>query len=798
MAKSKKVNRSNPPLAQRPRSVEQMESEARSAGLSVAAPSALPDDSERALRERLQALIDAYQRGKEQVETQERQLREREARLQDARAELEAARSRASAESARLETDRAEIARQSDELEQVRRQLAEREVSIRAREMDADAGFVLRREQMLAKLQEAHQELLDRNQKLHEQAIEREQRHVEYLSELQMESERKLETRRRAFEAELEQRRREAQEGLRARESDLARKGNDLESRESSLRRRELAAQWTREDAEELKAHVEEHIERRTAQRVVEKERELEAAHCDREALRSRMAELETLLREREDAVRALGDQSPEEVRRQIDRFQARIEDLQNQLANRPTLAEAEELRTLREQQATWEQERINLLTEKGRSESLLARRQIEIDAQQLLRDRNVALENNQRLLKAALDELSAQINQRLDQRRDQPAFPEMVRMDGDPTLGQRPPALYPESEGLDLATFAADLRHRIGRDVNGERPPLYYRDQEIRAFLGGMAMSRLHLLQGISGIGKSSLPRAFADAVGGFCETVSVQAGWRDRNDLFGYFNAFEQKYYESSFTQALYRVQTPSWRDRIALILLDEMNLSHPEQYGADVLDVLERKESSMRRFELVQSTPPGQPPALLAEGRYLRLPDNVWFVGTANHDETTRDFAPKTYDRSFVLELPPQPLPFQFEKIERRAPLGCKALVEAFDRACKEHGAKASDALQWMRDYLREPMLERFQIGWGGRLESQTRRFVPVVMAAGGSLGEALDQLVTTRLLRKLRGRHHNVEEDLQHLQDVLEQTWPCKQHRPEMARQLLVDEIRHVRG
>ncbi len=712
---------------------------------------------------------------------------------------LEEARSRASAESARLETDRAEVVRQRDELEQVRRQLAEREASIQAREADADAGFVLRREQMLAKLQEAHQELLDRNQKLHEQAIEREQGHVEYLTEQQIEHERKLAMRRQAFEAELEQRRREAQEGLRGRESDLARKWDDLESREHALRRREREAQWTRQGAEELKDDVEEHIERRTAQRVAEKERELEAAHRDREALRSRLAAVETLLREREDAVRALGDQSPEEVRRQLDRLQARIEDLQNQLTNRPTLADAEELRTLREQQATWEQERVTLLTDKGRSESLLARQRIEVDAQEILRERNRALEANQRLLKAALDDLSAEIDERLDQRRDQTAFPEMVRMDEDTSLGQGLPVLYPESEVLDLAKFAADLRHRIGRDVKGERPDLYYRDQEIRAFLGGMAMSRLHLLQGISGIGKSSLPRAFADVVGGFCETVSVQAGWRDRNDLFGYFNAFEQRYYESPFTQALYRAQTPSWRDRIALILLDEMNLSHPEQYGADVLDVLERRESSMRRFDLLPFTPRGQRPALLSDGRYLRLPDNVWFVGTANHDETTKDFADKTYDRSFVLELPRQPLRFDLQRTERRAPLGCKALMEAFDKAARERGKTAADAQRWMDENLREPMHARFQIGWGGRLESQTRRFVPVVVAAGGSLGEALDQLVTTRVLRKLRGRHDNLEEDLRHLRDeVLEKTWPCKQHGPEMARQLLTEEIRHARG
>ena len=100
--------------------------------------------------------------------------------------------------------------------------------------------------------------------------------------------------------------------------------------------------------------------------------------------------------------------------------------------------------------------------------------------------------------------------------------------------------------------------------------------------------------------------------------------------------------------------------------------------------------------------------------------------------------------------------------------------------------------------MQAHLRGPMDERFRAGWGGRLESQVRRFVPVVVAAGGGLGEALDQLIATRVLRKIKWRHDNIEDDLQYLVDVLEKTWPDKSHEPVAARHLIEDELRHLRG
>ena len=78
---------------------------------------------------------------------------------------------------------------------------------------------------------------------------------------------------------------------------------------------------------------------------------------------------------------------------------------------------------------------------------------------------------------------------------------------------------------------------------------PLYYDENVIRSFVAGLAMSRLNILQGISGTGKTSLPEAFADAIGGHFQTIEVQSGWKDRQDLIGYYNTFEKKFYESDF---------------------------------------------------------------------------------------------------------------------------------------------------------------------------------------------------------------------------------------------------------
>ena len=152
-------------------------------------------------------------------------------------------------------------------------------------------------------------------------------------------------------------------------------------------------------------------------------------------------------------------------------------------------------------------------------------------------------------------------------------------------------------------------------------------------------------------------------------------------------------------------------------------------------------------------------GGPPALLDKGSKLRIPSNVWFVGTANHDETTMDFAPKTYDRSHVMEFPERPEQFEMREAWLRRPISFSALQGAFEEAIRKHDASAKEAIDFLDSQIRDPLVRDFEVGWGPRLERQMHRYVPVVVAAGGAVGEATDHMLAMRLLRKLKNRHDN---------------------------------------
>ena len=216
--------------------------------------------------------------------------------------------------------------------------------------------------------------------------------------------------------------------------------------------------------------------------------------------------------------------------------------------------------------------------------------------------------------------------------------------------------------------------------------------------------MSKLHLLQGISGTGKTSLPLAFARATGAGHTIVEVQAGWRDKTDLLGHFNSFEHRFQEMNFLQGLYQAQCPAYRDRLYLIVLDEMNLSRPEQYFAEFLSALELDEK--KQFITLLPTAAPAAPLGFHDGRQLRIPPNVWFIGTANHDETTVEFADKTYDRAHVMELPHEYKPFPLnKKLRARHPLAVAALTDAFTHARKTHADEAGHAYEFINVHLRE---------------------------------------------------------------------------------------------
>jgi 5-methylcytosine-specific restriction endonuclease McrBC GTP-binding regulatory subunit McrB len=290
-------------------------------------------------------------------------------------------------------------------------------------------------------------------------------------------------------------------------------------------------------------------------------------------------------------------------------------------------------------------------------------------------------------------------------------------------------------------------------------------------------------------------LAKAFAKAMGGHCTDIAVQAGWRDRDDLLGHYNAFEKRFYERDCLQGLYRAQTNAYKDRCNIILLDEMNLSRPEQYFAEFLSALEKNDSKKRLISLSESELPNAPKKL-DEGRKIRVPNNVWFVGTANHDETTNEFADKTYDRAHVMTLPRHEAGFKIES-KPKACFSYRSLMERFDGAVNQNAEEVEDLLtELTTGPLTSILQERFDLGWGNRFERQAMRFIPVFMAAGGCKEDALDHLLASRVFRrgKVTGRYDANIDDLDSIEQALTTVWKGWKSSPSRSLGLLSEDRR----
>lgn len=444
------------------------------------------------------------------------------------------------------------------------------------------------------------------------------------------------------------------------------------------------------------------------------------------------------------------------------ERLQGEVEKLELELSSKPGHAAVEEYKRESARAKTLDSEILRLQSQLNQANASLARTVIPVTELENSRIMVRSLELQYQQLKEANAILQTDVEGKLSQAADRQAFPEMSRMEKDPQLQSSPSQLTSQ---FNLAQVIELARNRMA----SRRAPLYYDAETVRCFLGGLAMSRLHILQGISGTGKTSLPNAFAEALGGRADKIPVQAGWRDRQDLVGYYNAFDKRYHETEFVKSLYRSQCPQWSDRLCLIILDEMNLSYIEQFGADLLAELESPHRDGPQLALIDSKP-ANPPTLLRDGTAIALPPNVWFIGTANRDETTKDFADKSYDRAHTMELPRHPSAFTVGATAIGGAISSEALSALFENAKVKHKAQAEQACAFVAS-LESSLKDDFDIGWGNRLERQIRDFVPVIVASGGTLAEAIDHLVATKLLRKLEHRHNVRATDLKKLRTLL---------------------------
>ena len=292
----------------------------------------------------------------------------------------------------------------------------------------------------------------------------------------------------------------------------------------------------------------------------------------------------------------------------------------------------------------------------------------------------------------------------------------------------------------ITLKKFCDDFRNYASNKLN-----LYYNISDIRAFISGMAVSQILILQGMSGTGKTSL----AHAMGSFLENTStvipVQPMWKERTDMLGYYNEFTQRFNETLLLEKMYEA---NYSEDIYVTVLDEMNIARVEYYFAEFLSLLELPDPDERYIDVVSDVWSNDP-LQFKDGR-LKLPYNMWFIGTANNDDSTFAISDKVYDRAMILNLDEKCERFTAPKT-KHIHMSAENFRKLVKDALKEYEITGRN-LQRL-EALDQYLIEHFHITFGNRIMKQIREFIPVYVCCGGTEIEALDDILSKKIIRKL---------------------------------------------
>ena len=593
------------------------------------------------------------------LETRAQDLRKREEQL--AKAEQE--RDGGFAESRRafdleLRSRRQEVELQAEELRK-------REELVAKAELERDAGFTeIRRtldEELHAKRKSADAELG--------------QLRLQRLSEIQEELTEERRRRREELSRELEADRARVIAGLdeaNQRQADLAAKEGDLDYRQKSLDAWEVKLNERKEalddEVEQRVAHrqhaldaaearleqrkqaLEEEVEEAVAERRASYEAREETLKAETNRLRGQLQSSEKLLGLFDGLKKQLGGRDAEQVLADLSAKEVALTELREKVAqvspamrddferiraDRDRLQAAveerdAELTGLRGRMRGEEELRLELQTAEGRGKSLMTQADI-------LEGRcNQLTEENKRLRSA------------YEREEDRDA---RIRDIEEPDLSviDRMP--------LDAKVDEIDWLNGIG-DACVDYG-LRFHPRILKAFhtaLKTAEWSPLTVLAGVSGTGKSELPRLYAHFGGMTFRSLPVQPNWDSQESMLGFFNSIDNKFDAQPVLRLLARSQRP-WTeenhgllDSVVMVLLDEMNLAHPELYFAEFLSKLELRRGCKGNVPALEvKLGAGLLPYPVPMGR------NVLWTGTMNQDETTKSLSDKVLDRSIVIHFP-----------------------------------------------------------------------------------------------------------------------------------------------
>ena len=309
-------------------------------------------------------------------------------------------------------------------------------------------------------------------------------------------------------------------------------------------------------------------------------------------------------------------------------------------------------------------------------------------------------------------------------------------------------------------------------RNYLAQKEKLYFNIDVIRFFVSGFAASHFEILEGLSGTGKSSLPRHFAKFVGGRALFMPVQATWRDKSNILGFFNEFSKTYSETDFLVELYRANYNP--DQLFIFVLDEMNISRVEYYFADLLSVLEYPQDEWK-LKIMHVPHDFIPPVKLEDGN-IQITPNSYFVGTANKDDSTFTITDKVYDRAITTEFEYKNDAFEVDGNSEAISLSSSRLNTLYADALSKEENKLSQYDYDKMNAICNFVYEQFDIAIGNRILNQIDNIVPVFVACGGKKETAIDFMLSKKLIGKIEGRFEDyVKGALKDLLDLINKTY-----------------------
>jgi archaellum component FlaC len=323
----------------------------------------------------------------------------------------------------------------------------------------------------------------------------------------------------------------------------------------------------------------------------------------------------------------------------------------------------------------------------------------------------------------------------------------------------------------------------------------LTYPDRVVKAFHTSLKINdyaQLTVLAGVSGTGKSLLPRRYAEAMGIRFLPFAVEPRWDSPQDLLGFYNYIEKRFRATDLARALVHLDPyntsglasggasgQSHHDDMMIVLLDEMNLARVEYYFSEFLSRLEarpmyRKElpEEARRDAMIPIDIRGR-----EEGPVRLYPShNMLFVGTMNDDESTQSLSDKVLDRGNIMQFAaPEDFP-EVKTAENGAPADRRLSFGTWRSWIRQPAhlapGDASKVLKTIRELAK--IMDKCGRPFGHRLHAAMSAYAANYPQENGhpaDIRKPLADQIELRIMPKLRGLsiadHSEIFDDLQRL-------------------------------